>query len=446
MKYQFDELDQRQQREHGDGLRCGDRAPLGISSGIGQSSSVQQLAYTWGGYGNLMEREDHNQNLTETFTYDDLNRLNTSTVTNPDSNGPALGFKYDAVGDAQGCASAARGGKPKAANITSRTVSGTTESYTYDPNHPYAVDTIQNSSGTTVYSASYDADGDMTTRNGYPITWTVDNLPASIASAEGSSTFSYDPDGGRYYQTATFNGATTDTTYIGGLFEVVSTSTTTEYRHNIVAGGQVIAVHTIDQSGAATTDYLHYDHLGSVDAITDDSGNVIQAMSFDAFGLRRDATNWDYDLSQNQIATLKNDTDRGYTDQEELDNVALVDLNGRVYDPTVARFISADATIPAPFFSQSFNRYSYVYNSPLENTDLSGYESEYCRQNPSALGCNGSPVGLGPVSVPGTPIFSCDAVCQANLTGGVNIFGGSGLSNFLQFLPSPPPAETIALG
>ena len=204
----------------------------------------------------------------------------------------------------------------------------------YDPNHPYAVDSIQNSSGTTVYSASYDADGNMLTRNGSPLTWTADNLPASLASAQGGSTFSYDPEHQRYYQAATFNGATTDTTYIGGLFEVVATATTTDYRHNIIADGQVIAVHTIDQSGNATTRYLHYDHLGSVDTITDDQGTVAQSMSdvqgctsaaggrgtprgvpgaaFDAFGLRRDPSNWDDDLTTAQITALKDDTDRGF--------------------------------------------------------------------------------------------------------------------------------------
>ncbi|MGH8292699.1 MAG: hypothetical protein ACRESA_04425 [Gammaproteobacteria bacterium] len=143
---------------------------------------------------------------------------------------------------------------------------------------------MTNSSG-TVYSASYDADGNMTSRNGYATQWTVDNLPESIASATGSSTFSYGPDGNRYSQTATFNGATTATAYLGGLFEVVSTSSTTEYRHNIVADGQTVAVHTITASGNASTSYLHYDHLGSVDAITDDQGTVIQTMSFDAFGV-----------------------------------------------------------------------------------------------------------------------------------------------------------------
>jgi RHS repeat-associated protein len=321
---------------------------------------MQDLEYWWDGYGNLMKRTDFNRSLGETFQYDDLNRLKDSTVTNPANNGPTISnINYDSVGD-----------------IQNRTLSGTVETYSYDPKHPYAVNGVTDSSG-TIYSASYDADGDMTSRNGYQIQWTVDNLPESIASAQGSSTFSYDPEGNRYYQSATLNGATTDTTYIGGLFEVVSTLNSTEFRHNIIADGQIVAVHTIDQSGNAHTSYLNYDHLGSVDAITDDSGAVVQTMSFDAYGQRRDPSNWDYDLSQNTIATLKDYTDRGYTDQEQLDNVALVDLNGRVYDPTVGRMISADPMIPEPLFGQSFNRYSYVENSPLENVDPSGYSPNW---------------------------------------------------------------------
>ncbi|MHB8406251.1 MAG: RHS repeat-associated core domain-containing protein, partial [Gammaproteobacteria bacterium] len=286
-------------------------------------------------------------------------------------------------------------------NITTNSM-GT---YTYDPNHPYAVDTVTNSSGTTVYSASYDADGNMVTRNGSPITWTVDNLPASLGAAQGSSTFSYGPEHQRYYQSATFNGVSTDTTYIGGLFEVLVTQTSTDYRHNIIADGQVIAVHTIDQSGNATTDYLHYDHLGSVDTITDDSGNVIQTMSFDAFGLRRDAANWNYDLTTAQITALKNDTDRGYTFQEQLDNVALVDMNGRVYDPSIGRFISADPIVPEPLFSESFDRYAYVNNSPLVYTDPSGFDDWCPGQQPKAINQHHAVTRceLGPVFVTASP-------------------------------------------
>ena len=190
---------------------------------------------------------------------------------------------------------------------------------------------------------------------------------ARLASATGSSTFDYGPGGNRYQQVATEGGNSTTTIYIaGGLFEVVATATTTEYRHAIFADGQVIAVHTIDQSGSASTSYLHYDQLGSVDTLTDDQGAVIQKMSFDAFGLRRDAGNWTYDLSSSQIAPLTGLTNRGYTDQEQLDSVALVDMNGRVYDPTIGRFISADPIMGG-------NRYAYAYNDPLEFTDPSGY-------------------------------------------------------------------------
>lgn len=135
-------------------------------------------------------------------------------------------------------------------------------------------------------------------------------------------------------------------------------------------------------------------------------------MSFDAFGLRRDATNWDYDLSQNQIATLKNYTDRGYTDQEELDNLSLVDLNGRVYDPTVGRMISADPTVPDPLYSQAFNRFAYVYNSPLVNVDPTGLGGDPCQGKiVEAINVGGSSTRgegdtcpLGPVTVTGTPV------------------------------------------
>ncbi|MGH8371876.1 MAG: SpvB/TcaC N-terminal domain-containing protein, partial [Gammaproteobacteria bacterium] len=307
-------------------------APTGISSGIDQATNVQNLVYTWDGYGNLAQRQDANQTLSETIHYDSLNRLMSSTVTNPAGTGPTLSLSYDDIGNIT-CKS----------DVVGHACSPGSTDYTYDPNHPHAVQSIAGLPGTY----QYDADGNMTSGNSRTLSWSVDNLPTQITGPNGSSSFAYGPDHQRYQQTQADG---TVTTYIGGLYEVVSNGTSIQYRHNIVAGGQVIAVHTLDQSGNATTSYLHYDHLGSVDAITDDTGAVVQRMSFDAFGQRRDPANWTNDLTPTDIAGLKSTTDRGFTDQEQLDNVGLVHMNGRVYDPQIGRFISADPTVPDPMY------------------------------------------------------------------------------------------------
>lgn len=48
-------------------------------------------------------------------------------------------------------------------------------------------------------------------------------------------------------------------------------------------------------------------------------------------------------------------------------------IYGRIYDPTLGRFLQADPFVQAPGNSQSYNRYSYVLNNPLSYTDPSGY-------------------------------------------------------------------------
>jgi RHS repeat-associated protein len=68
-------------------------------------------------------------------------------------------------------------------------------------------------------------------------------------------------------------------------------------------------------------------------------------------------------------------TTRGYTGQEMLDSLCLINLNARIYDPALGRLLSADPTVPSPLNGQAFNRYSYVLNNPLALTDPSGYWS-----------------------------------------------------------------------
>ncbi|MBQ8673945.1 MAG: RHS repeat-associated core domain-containing protein, partial [Bacteroides sp.] len=63
---------------------------------------------------------------------------------------------------------------------------------------------------------------------------------------------------------------------------------------------------------------------------------------------------------------------RGYTGHEHLDSFGLVNMNGRMYDPALGRFLSPDPYVQLPDFSQNFNRYSYCLNNPLMYTDPSG--------------------------------------------------------------------------
>ena len=48
-------------------------------------------------------------------------------------------------------------------------------------------------------------------------------------------------------------------------------------------------------------------------------------------------------------------------------------MNGRLYDPTIGRFLSADPTIQHPTNTQNLNRYSYCGNNPINYTDPTGY-------------------------------------------------------------------------
>jgi RHS repeat-associated protein len=65
--------------------------------------------------------------------------------------------------------------------------------------------------------------------------------------------------------------------------------------------------------------------------------------------------------------------DRGFIGHEHLDGFGLINMNGRVYDPMLARFLSPDPIVQAASYGQNYNRYSYCLNNPLKFVDPSGY-------------------------------------------------------------------------
>lgn len=140
-------------------------------------------------------------------------------------------------------------------------------------------------------------------------------------------------------------------------------------------------------------------------------------MSYDAWGNRRDPDTWQlYTAPQTGLIT-----DRGFTGHEHIDLFDLVNMDGRVYDPTIGRFLSADPVIQDPENLQSLNRYSYCLNNPLSLTDPSGYSwlSENWRGLlGAAIGISASIVTAGLLAPAGLATLTIWGATAAGAVGG----------------------------
>ena len=114
--------------------------------------------------------------------------------------------------------------------------------------------------------------------------------------------------------------------------------------------------------------YLHRDYLGSILAITDESGNIVEEAQFGAWG-KVDHFTSIYSGNEFNYRSLLG---RGFTGHEHFEEVGLIHMNGRMYDPMLSRFLSPDNYVQNPYNPQNFNRYGYVLNNPLMYTDPTG--------------------------------------------------------------------------
>jgi RHS repeat-associated protein len=148
----------------------------------------------------------------------------------------------------------------------------------------------------------------------------------------------------------------------------------------LTPGGVAVQLRSSDGSPPAMR-YLTTDHLGSTDKIVDASGNVLAAESFGPFGDRR-KPHWAGVPTAADLAKIAAATRDGYTGHEHLDNLGLIHMNGRVYDPQLGRFISADPYATRPYDGQGLNRYAYALNNPLAFTDPGGFDPIPCLATP----------------------------------------------------------------
>ncbi|MCO7223009.1 FG-GAP-like repeat-containing protein [Pleionea sp. CnH1-48] len=326
-------------------------AQSGRTGGTGQE--FQDEDYYWDVLGNLEWRKDFSVSgvrREETFDYDAINRLTSAT---------AAGFtpqsvRYDDSG-----------------NITYKSDVGY---YCYTGSGPHAVTRIQSSacSGGESADYQYDQKGNMLQGRGRTLTYTTYDKPKTIATSGYNVEFFYGLDLSRYKRTETKSGVTTTTLYIGNTEFVTESNKSGEAIRRNIDG---VASELTSQSGVKTTQYLFKDHLGSLVFVATSSGAEVQRSSYDPWGKRR-PTNWSAGSNSfTSIASLNSleHYNRGYTGQEHVDDAGLIHMNGRIYDPILGRFLSADPYVQAASNQQNLNRYSYVLNNPMNATDPSGY-------------------------------------------------------------------------
>jgi RHS repeat-associated protein len=222
------------------------------------------------------------------------------------------------------------------------------------------------------------------------VSYTMFKSPISInESDKGSTTITYNSHLSR--QTMNYGFIITPTSTTGvytktkdytddGSVEIIKTPATITIR-TYVGGDAYSAPLYVEKiknlSTGAIVDkkfYLHRDYLGSIIAISDENGIAIERRHFDAWGnlAKLQQNNVAVALPTDGTATKLMLLDRGYTSHEHLSEVGLIHMNGRLYDPVLRSFLMPDNFIQQPENTQNYNRYAYVLNNPLMYTDPSG--------------------------------------------------------------------------
>jgi RHS repeat-associated protein len=335
-------------REQLTGATYGNTSPLLATYGFdtyGYPSStsagtVQDYRYSFDAVtGNLNSRQNFKLSLTESCSYtdnlDNLDRL--TSVTGPQN----LTMTYAANG-----------------NILTKSDISSSTAFTYGASAgPYSLTGATSSTGvipTTSQAATYNSFEKVST----------------LTEGNNTATFVYNADNQRAKMTVNQSGsAILIRWYAGGSYmKETAGSVTKEYTY---LGGDAYTapVAAITQDGTTTYYYLLRDYLGNITHQVNTGNTVVAEFSFDAWGRRRNPADWSYTITgQPELFA-----DRGFTGHEYLKYFNLYNMNGRMYDPLVGRFLNADPVVQDATNSQSMNKYSYCLNNPLRYTDPSGY-------------------------------------------------------------------------
>ena len=215
--------------------------------------------------------------------------------------------------------------------------SSSAKNITYDSNG--SLSTVTNSCGITTY------------------TWDVRNRLVGISGFNAqcavlSASFKYDAIGRRIQKT--INGTTTQYVYDGLdiIQEKQGGSVTANYIRTLNIDEPLTRI-----KGSVVRHYVK-DALGSIIALTDDTGVVKTTYTYDPFG-------------NVTVSGEASDNPFQYTGREN-DGTGLYYYRARYYSPELQRFISED---PIRLWGRNINYLSYVGNNPIKYIDPFGFSS-----------------------------------------------------------------------
>lgn len=240
-------------------------------------------------------------------------------------------------------------------NLLNRRTVGTLE-YDHSAN-PYAVTSLEPADGMEA-PATVD------------ITYASFMRPVSIESGGKRLTFTYNSRYDRVKSEYSVNGKKSRARYyLGGCYECDSVGGWVEklYLNGGYYGSTCMFVNIRGTGIAPAPWYLCRDNLGSLTGLISKDYEISERWSYDPWGGFRDPSTLE------PIAFPEyNIIDRGFCGHEYLPEFGLINMNARLYDPMLGRFLSPDPYVQFPDATQSFNRYTYAMNNPLLYVDENG--------------------------------------------------------------------------
>jgi RHS repeat-associated protein len=261
-------------------------------------------------------------------------------------------------------------------SLTSRTATGggQTQSLSYaEVSGTNRITTSPFQSG----SFGYDLNGNQKTRpDGTKIDYTSFDLPDQIwfpGATTPSETFRYDAAGAR----AEKRRSDSDFTLYTGLSEYRKNGTSAGRIQYIFGGSGLVAQVTQNTGQPVETTYVHPDILRTIDSVSDQSG-VFRAMpGRDPYGNKLASLTYpELDAPIVGGPTTAESVRHGFTGHEEDADLGLINMQGRIFDPALGRFLTPDPFSGDHGTAGDYNRYSYVMNRPADLSDPSGYQSQ----------------------------------------------------------------------